>query len=398
MSYHARLSPEAEARLKAQRRQSNLASIGISLLVVLLLGLALALFVFPPLLRETPVIVSYSAPSVPEQSLEPKKQTRSRQSKPSAPSSAMSKVIAANVAAPTAVPVPEVTVPELSLEFGSGDDFGSGFGNGWGDGGSGNGEGDGGTVFGSRGGTGLTGTFIDLKQDVEGKPTDMRLQDDEADGSFEVGAPVNQRYDEALHDFVRSRMRPSELKDFFHAPRALFTRQFYVPRMGADEAPRAFEVSEQVQGRRWVVVYRGTVAPPEDGRYRFAGFCDDILVVRFDGKLALDGGLKEVSDFDREDTYQQDGTANGWPTYIGRTFRLKAGIPNEIEIMVGERPGGHFLGYLLLEKVGEDYEQDGSGAPKLPLFKVGPGANPPQGAGLPELGEDQSWSVWSVES
>ncbi|MEM9235331.1 MAG: prenyltransferase/squalene oxidase repeat-containing protein, partial [Verrucomicrobiota bacterium] len=57
-----------------------------------------------------------------------------------APSSSMAKVIAANTTSPTAVPVPEVDVPEPSTDFGDGDDFGDGWGSG-GDGGGGGGFG-----------------------------------------------------------------------------------------------------------------------------------------------------------------------------------------------------------------------------------------------------------------
>lgn len=390
MSYHAQLSPEAEARLKAQRRQSNLASLGVSILVIILIGLVLALVVFQPLSRETPVIVSYSSPSTPEQTLEPKKQTSSRQNKPSAPSAAMSKVIAANVAAPTAVPVPDVAVPDVSLEFGTGDDFGAGWGQ--------SGDGDGATVFGSRGGTGLTGTFIDLKQTREGEPTDLRIQDNERDGSFDIRAPVNGRYDEILQQFVKGGMSRSGLGAFFNAPQPLFIRQFYVPRTYASEAPKAFEVDDQVKGRRWVVVYRGNVVAPETGNYRFAGFCDDVMVVRFDGEIVLDAGLQEIAGTNRRNNFQHHDTVQGWPTYVGSTFRVPAGFSREIEIMVGERPGGHFSGYLLIEKIGEDFEEDEAGAPKLPLFKLGGDANPPRGETLPALGKDQPWSVWSIES
>ncbi len=136
MSLHAQLSPEAEARLHAQKRNSTISSIFISLLVVVLLGLILAFIFLPPLLKEVPVIVSYQTNSNAEEKLETKKLTNSVERRPSAPSSAMSKVIAANTASPTAVPVPEIDIPEPSLDFGNGDDFGDGWGSG-GDGGGG---------------------------------------------------------------------------------------------------------------------------------------------------------------------------------------------------------------------------------------------------------------------
>jgi hypothetical protein len=140
MSLHAQLSPEAQARLQAQRRNSTISSIVISFLVIVLIGLVLALILLPPWLKETPVIVSYQGTTVTDENLEVKKMNNSVERKPSAPSSSMAKVIAANTVSPTAVPVPEVDVPDPSTDFGNGDDFGDGWGSG-GDGGGGGGFG-----------------------------------------------------------------------------------------------------------------------------------------------------------------------------------------------------------------------------------------------------------------
>ena len=40
----------------------------------------------------------------------------------------MSKVIAANTSSPTAIPIPEIDVPDPSTDFGDGNDFGDGWG------------------------------------------------------------------------------------------------------------------------------------------------------------------------------------------------------------------------------------------------------------------------------
>ncbi len=63
-----------------------------------------------------------------------KEMTPKVQRKPSAPSSSMAKVIASTTPSPTAIPVPDVRVPDPSVDFGSGDDFGDGWGSGSGDG------------------------------------------------------------------------------------------------------------------------------------------------------------------------------------------------------------------------------------------------------------------------
>lgn len=137
MSLHAQLSPEAQERLHAQQRNSTITSMIISILVVLLIGIVLLWILLPPIDNFTPEIVSYQAGK--DENDKPKKRemTRAVERKPSAPSSSMAKVIAANTRSNTAIPVPEIDVPDPSTDFGDGDDFGDGWGNGDGDGGGG---------------------------------------------------------------------------------------------------------------------------------------------------------------------------------------------------------------------------------------------------------------------
>ncbi len=139
MSLHAQLSPEAQARLNAQRRNSTITSIIISILVIVLIGLILAFILLPAIIKETPVIVSYQGAGGIEEGLEAKKVTTTMSRRPSAPSAAMSRVIAANTVSSLSVPVPDIDVPVLSAEFGSSSDFGDGWGGGGDDGGGGGG-------------------------------------------------------------------------------------------------------------------------------------------------------------------------------------------------------------------------------------------------------------------
>ena len=135
MSLHAQLSPEAEARLEAQKRNSVITSVVISLLASALVVLILLFILLPNLLVQSPAIVTYQAGAPDEDTMDQKEINPQIQRKPSAPSSSMAKVIASTTPSPTAVPVPE-TEAEPNLDFGSGDDFGDGWGNG-GDGGGG---------------------------------------------------------------------------------------------------------------------------------------------------------------------------------------------------------------------------------------------------------------------
>ncbi|MBK1831508.1 terpene cyclase/mutase family protein [Verrucomicrobiaceae bacterium R5-34] len=137
MSLHAQLSPEAQARLAAQQRNSTITSIIISLLVVTLIGIILLFLLLPPVDNFTPEIVSYQSGADDKEKVTKREMTRAVERKPSAPSSSMAKVIAANTSSTTAVPVPEIDVPDPSMDFGNGDDFGDGWGSGDGEGGGG---------------------------------------------------------------------------------------------------------------------------------------------------------------------------------------------------------------------------------------------------------------------
>lgn len=136
MSLHAELSPEAQARLHAQRRNSTISSVVIAVLTVVLFALILGILLLPPMVRETPTIVTYEA-NLDEQTEDnkPKVQTNVTR-KPTPPSSNLAKVIVANTASPTSVPVPAIDVSTPSLDFGDidlGDNWGDsgpqGFGN-----------------------------------------------------------------------------------------------------------------------------------------------------------------------------------------------------------------------------------------------------------------------------
>ncbi len=54
----------------------------------------------------------------------------------------------------------------------------------------------------------------------------------------------------------------------------------------------------------WVVVYHLQVTPTHTGDYQFAGYGDDFLVVRVNGKIVLDSGYYErVTDFQPSTVY-----------------------------------------------------------------------------------------------
>ncbi|MGC6426536.1 MAG: hypothetical protein ACON5H_06010 [Akkermansiaceae bacterium] len=121
-------SPIAREALRKQQQLSTLVSITMALLIMALIALMLAIILMVIEEKEIPTIVSYSANSEIAATITRPKQNTKVSRKPSSPSSSMARVITSNSATPTAIPTPEFDVPEPSLDYGNGDDFGDGWG------------------------------------------------------------------------------------------------------------------------------------------------------------------------------------------------------------------------------------------------------------------------------
>ena len=138
MSIHAELSAEAQERLKKQKRVSTISSFLIAMMSIVLVALVLGYFILPNLGKEEVQIVTYKSNSVDDDEPVAEKVKTNVQRKPTAPSSSPVKTIVATTTSATSIPTVDSVETVQALEFGDGDDFGTG----WGDG----------TDFGSGGG------------------------------------------------------------------------------------------------------------------------------------------------------------------------------------------------------------------------------------------------------
>jgi len=250
--------------------------------------------------------------------------------------------------------------------MGSGGGKGMGTGEGIGAGmGAGIGSGSGINPFGminpNRGA--LIGTFYDLKQTKDRKPTGY----------------TDQQMRDMVKEFGRKNWREQTLNDYFQVPQKLYQTKIYIPAMSADLAPAAFKAEKEVEPRRWVIIYRGNVIAPKTGRFRFVGCADDVLAVRFNGKNSLDYGFQRVNegrDYPMEDGHPKYSYVNAKQYErmggigAGPTFSVRAGQSYPIEIIVGEVPGGTFCATLMIEEIGAKYEKTAEGSPILPLFRT----------------------------
>lgn len=248
---------------------------------------------------------------------------------------------------------------------------------------TGQGNGTGGGFFGGAGNPGnglLEGTLYDLKAKENGTPSEIGATTD----SYDHGATM--AYIKAVSRLVNSGARDSAMRSYFKVPKKLYLGQLAVPMIEAGDAPRAFE--SNIKPRHWVIVYRGLVSPPKDGTYRFAGSADDVLIVRFNNRVVLEGSLgpTRVTDWESRDPASVRG---GWGEEFGNPanhvnygdwITMKAGQFYPIEIIVGEVPGSGFYANLHIQEKDATYVKGPDGKPILPLFRLQvnlPGADRP---------------------
>ncbi len=219
------------------------------------------------------------------------------------------------------------------------------------------------TIFGSGQtiGNDLVGTFYDFKRDRSGRDIPM------SDFQF---------VDE-LTKFTRGGWRTSKIARFYRSPKKLYATSIMMPQVRSSVAPAAFDEADTV-GYAWMVHYKGQLVYPEDITFRFWGHGDDVMVVRVDGETVLNacwpddnrgtpliGGTWVSSSADSRRYYLGNNLA-----VVGDWITLKAGEPQNMEVIIGEVPGGAFCSMLVVEVEGVEYERNRQGAPILPMFKT----------------------------
>lgn len=223
------------------------------------------------------------------------------------------------------------------------------------------------TAFGTheRQAAALIGIFYDLKQTQRREPIPNFA------GNFT----------RALDEFLVSDFDEILLSRYFRATRPVYATQLSIPRMNAGVAPRVFGVERFVQPSYWIIHYKGQVAPPSDGTYRFVGNFDDVLIVAVNSRVVLNGSRPDTRlprlNWQETDTVGPRSAANGLAAR-GDWIALRADEPVDIDIIIGERPGSSFYGVLLYEKQGETYPLNAEGRIILPLFQTAarPDGNP----------------------
>ena len=129
MALHIQLPPETKAKLTTQRRKSTFASLFIAILLTTLIGVILYFIALTPLFKSSEELISYSPRSDIREEVSKPEVNNEVKRNPPAPSVNIAKVIASTTPSPISIPVPINNIGDPSIDFGNGNDFGSGWGN-----------------------------------------------------------------------------------------------------------------------------------------------------------------------------------------------------------------------------------------------------------------------------
>lgn len=359
MSIHATLSPQVQERLEAQKRNSTLVSIILSLLTVALIALLLAFYLLPQITKTTDMIVMIHPAQIEEEPTpKPKKFNRSV-TKPSS-SSSSARVLTAMTSSHTAIPVPDVDVTLPSLDFGHGNDFGEGWE-------AGDGKFGGSGSFGSthRSSGGLEGIMYDFKKKRNGE-----------DVPYEIANPTE--FVERAVRLQKSDFSEPSLSRYFRVPQSLFLTHLAIPFSNAESGPSFFGADGDIKPSGWMVHYQGRITVPRSGTYRFSGLGDDYLVLMLKGRMRLAACWSDIQPAIAErweptkPTGEWLGPFGNMRLVYGDWVHLREGEVIDIDLAIGERPGGK-VGFILhVEEKGVDYRKDSQGRPILPLFATAP--------------------------
>ncbi len=258
----------------------------------------------------------------------------------------------------------------------------------------------------------LQGVFYDLKQTRDRKATDaMGNPNVENDFTRDRILPV-------LKEFINGswrrqydnegRVHYPELDKYYCSPTRLWNSCFYTQQINATEAPAAFRCGKEVNTGGWVCIYSGNLVAPFSGKFRFVGYCDDILLIRFNKEIVFDYGWYSATlgvnlntfggNFD--DSYHRILTGHPeterqrrmiadsviyskhmldvyFPSFDsnhgiakGPVLEVKEGQVYPIEIMISEVPGGKFSMLLFVEQLDENGEPLEPNPETLTLFRT----------------------------
>lgn len=206
-------------------------------------------------------------------------------------------------------------------------------------------------------GAGLTGTLYYMRRQKDGK---------------EIPAYSPEDYLARMVALLGEggKIKDSEASQYLRVAQQLTSYVILFPPISGEIAPAAFGAQQVPDHRQcWFVTYQAKISAPTANRYRFVGGGNEVLIVRVDGKVALDGswgfqwpqkGQNPTGHAPREKMPAIYGDKRA----VGDWVRFSPG-GSQVEIIIGAGWRGAFGADLCVEEEGQNYSDQ-----VRPLFKV----------------------------
>lgn len=197
---------------------------------------------------------------------------------------------------------------------------------------------------------------------------------------YPVDGQVNQNYAQILNEFLASNWDTKIFDPFWRSPRKLYATHFMVPPYVSNLATEKFGMPADTIAASYMVYYKGKVASAKGGKFRFWAGADDLMFIRINGKLVMDGrtanadwtyAWKTPENWKSSDPENHKYLFGATVATIGDWFELQPGVPVEMEVLIGEDQGGRTSAMLNIQEFGVEYPKNSNdGAPILPVFKT----------------------------
>jgi len=218
-------------------------------------------------------------------------------------------------------------------------------------------------------GNDFEGKFYDLKRYKDGTPVPGM--------TTAVGYNSTPPFTDAVNKFLANNWSPSTLEEYYSPPQKLYATHFMIPPMSSAIAPDLFGIDSGVEAALWVIHYKGKIAHKKGGKFRFWGYGDDVFFVRMNKKIILNAGTDYLDEIKGPDEWQESDEGLKLKKIVGLSrcrvgdwFTLKPNEPVDMEVLMGEVPGGWFQMTLLVEEFGVEYPENDQGTPIFPVFKT----------------------------
>jgi len=218
------------------------------------------------------------------------------------------------------------------------------------------------TVFGSGQSIGndLEGVIYDFKRRRNGKKFSVSMAPDDRD-SFRG----------YVEKYIRSGWKASSIARFYRSPKKLYTPAIMVPPTESAFGPWAFGEPEMYP-YQYMIHYKGQLVHPDGIKFRFVVMGDNFLLIRVNNQVVLDYKNQFAHAWDGKESKPLSYHLGHWWAYAGEWIELEPGVPQEMEVILGEYSGGLFAAMVAVEVYGEEYPSAPSPQdnPVLPIFKT----------------------------